>query len=365
MRPAPQGCAFLGLRFPGKGAVPALGITYLTNFLIQWLFLNSEESNGSKTTMYQSGFCYHIMLRGIGGQDIFRDDADRARFCLLVQYASEKHQLNIHAFCLMRNHVHFVIQPITSDLSAGIHALAFRYAQHFNKKYKRRGYLYQGRYKAVLVQSGSYLQRLVRYVHLNPVRAAIVKNPEDYNWSSYRSYTGAADYVWLNQGLVIDVFGRQSGDGAERLTNYTQMNNEEAYEEALEIRKSLRRGAYGDNEFLEKWRPLLSEEKVQADLQSLGANEVTIEKIVEIVCNHLGTSIESIRSDKRTSQFVLARALMAQVTQKLSAGSMAALGRYISRDSTSLAKLARKGKDDPQVQALKNELLKVLIAPYN
>jgi putative transposase len=100
------------------------------------------------------------MLRGNGGQDIFIDNAGRARFCLLLQYACEKHQLNTHGFCLMGNHVHLIMQPLTANLTAGMHALAFRYAQYFNRKYGRKGFLYQGRYKAVLVMQSRPLSVL-------------------------------------------------------------------------------------------------------------------------------------------------------------------------------------------------------------
>ena len=79
------------------------------------IFLKMERTKmARKRRFIQAGFCYHVMLRGNGGQDIFKDDADRTRFCLLLQYAKEKHQFNIHGFCLMRNHVHFIIS--TSQL---------------------------------------------------------------------------------------------------------------------------------------------------------------------------------------------------------------------------------------------------------
>jgi len=306
------------------------------------------------------------MLRGNGGQDIFRDDADLARFCVLLQYASEKHQLNIHGFCLMENHVHFVIQPCTSDLTAGMHSLAFRYAQYFNKKYKRRGYLYQGRYKAVLVQSDTYLRRLVRYIHLNPVRARIVRRAEEYRWSSHRAYMGSDDYTWLNRTLVLDAFGGESSGGVEKLSQYTEMNIDEARDEAIEIRKSLRMGAYGDDEFLKTWRPILSEEEgVCADFHLCGANEVSLESITETVCCRLDMSIEDIRSDKRTKHLVQARTVMASLILKLGTDPMTALGRYISRDPTSLSKPARKGKRDAQVQNLTDEVLALLLAGDN
>lgn len=315
-----------------------------------------------KRRFIQSGFCYHVMLRGNGGQDIFTDTSDCVRFCLLLQYASEKHQLNIHSFCLMKNHVHFVVQPCTAKLTAGMHALAFRYAQYFNKKYKRRGYLYQGRYKAVLVQSGTYFRRLVRYVHLNPVRAGIIQRPEEYLWSSYRAYIGKDSYAWLNRDLVLDSFGGESESSVQRLSNYTQMNDDEARNEVIEIRKSVHKGAYGDSEFLEKWRPILVGDAVKTGTYLKTPNEVSVESIVEIVCSRLNSTLESICSDKRTEPLVLARMIMANLTQQLRAGSMTALGRHIARDPTSLAKLAKKAEANFQAQAITQELLKLLVS---
>ena len=81
------------------------------------------------------GYYYHTMIRGNGGKPIFHDGEDRTRFCLLLQYAKEKHDFRVHGFCLMGNHVHLLLQPNSTDLSGGMHALGFRYAQYFNKKY--------------------------------------------------------------------------------------------------------------------------------------------------------------------------------------------------------------------------------------
>ena len=315
-----------------------------------------------KRRLIQEGLCYHVMLRGNGGQDIFKDDHDRVRFCLLLQYASEKHQLNVHGFCLMRNHVHLVVQPRTSNLSDGMHALGFRYAQHFNKKYKQRGYLYQGRYKAVLVQSGMYLQRLIRYVHLNPVRAKIVPFPENYQWSSHRAYIGETEYSWLDCTLILNEFGGQSKGGVERLSLYIQMNDDEARNEVMEIRKSLRNGAYGDSEFLEQWRPMLNKGTSLADSHLVGIHEVTVQCIVEMVCSRLNITREDICSEKRTKQLVQARMIMAGLTQKFKAGTMTDLSKELSRDPTSLAKLAKKGSSDVEVQAIMSELLTALIS---
>lgn len=306
-----------------------------------------------------SGFCYHVMLRGNGGQDIYRDREDYVRFCLLLQYAIEKHKLHVLGFCLMGNHFHLIIQTQSDDLASGMHALAFRYAQYFNKKYNRRGYLYQGRYKAVLVQTGTYLRRLVRYLHLNPVRANIVCRPEGYMWSSYRAYIGSDAYTWLNTSIVFDAFG-DSPRAPERMIEYTLMNDEESRVELIEIRKSLQSGAYGDHEFLEKWHPKLNWDKIQAQTDLEKAN-ISLEDVIQVVCSQLDVTLDAIRSDKRPKTLLHARMILACLTQELGLGSLPTLGRLISRDPTSLAKLARKAQENGQVQALKKQLLTSLI----
>lgn len=310
-----------------------------------------------KRRCIQEGFCYHVMLRGNGGQEILKDDCDRAKFCLLLQYACEKHQLSVHGFCFMRNHVHLVIQPHTSNLTDGMHALGFRYAQYFNKKYKRRGYLYQGRYKAVLVQSGTYLRRLIRYIHLNPVRAGIVQQPEDYHWSSHRAYIGRAEYSWLNRMLILDAFSDELNSSMERLSSYVQMNDDDARNEVAEIQKSLRKGVYGDDEFLRKWCPILNEDSGLANFHLNDTYRVSLQSILDAVCSHLNITLEDVCSEKRTKHLIQARMVMANLTKRLGAGTMTELAKQISRDPTSLAKLARKAELDVQVQNFTNILL--------
>jgi len=308
-----------------------------------------------KRRTIRAGFCYHVMIRGNGGRDIFRDDPDRVRFCLFLQYAIEKHKLKVHGFCLMNNHVHLLIQPMTTNLSSGLHTLAFRYAQYFNKKYNLRGYLYQGRYKAVIVQTGTYLTRLVRYTHLNPVRANIVKRPEDYRWSSHLAYAEQTTYSWLSQELVLNSFGETATESRQKFLRYILISNEEEKDELFEIRRSLRIGAYGDDVFLEALREGLSEEEA-FEGASFRTKSVSLESIIETVCSHQNISLVEVQSDKRDKKLVQARAVMALLTINLGAASLSALGRKIMRDPTSLAKLAKKAKCDPYVKTISEKI---------
>ncbi len=115
-----------------------------------------------------------------GGQTIFFDDKDRTRFYFLVQEGIERFSHCIHAFCLMSNHIRLAVQVGDVSLSRILQNLSFRYTRWINWRRNRTGHLFQGRYKAVLVDADAYLQGLTRYIHLNPVRARMVKEPEDY-----------------------------------------------------------------------------------------------------------------------------------------------------------------------------------------
>ena len=145
--------------------------------------------------VWESGRCYHVMLRGIDGRDIFKDDKDRSRFCLLLQEASELHSFRIHAFCLMTNHIHLLLEPLESGLANGVHRFATRYAQHYNARHKKRGYVFQGRFKSILVEDGTYMKRLLRYIHLNPLEANLVSKLQEFHWSSHNGYFFQSDGV--------------------------------------------------------------------------------------------------------------------------------------------------------------------------
>ena len=148
-----------------------------------------------KKRVCRSNMYHHVMLRGIDGRPTFIDERDQNRFCLLLQEASELCFFRIHAFCLMTNHVHLLVEPKTKPLSSGVHRFSSRYAQYFNRRHKRRGYVFQGRFRSILVEEGSYLKRLVRYIHLNPVEANLTARPEQYPWSSYNAYFNKATYT--------------------------------------------------------------------------------------------------------------------------------------------------------------------------
>jgi putative transposase len=133
---------------------------------------------------------YHVTSRGNGRQKIFLDEQDNRNFLELFGKTLERFNWICHAFCLMVNHYHLMIETPDANLSKGMHHLNANFCQAHNKRHDTVGHLFQGRFKAIVVDRESYLLELARYVVLNPVRAGLVARPEDWPWSSYRATAG-------------------------------------------------------------------------------------------------------------------------------------------------------------------------------
>jgi len=133
-----------------------------------------------------AGALYHVTARGDRGEDIYLDDADREDFLALLGEVCDRFNWAIHAYCLMTNHYHLLVETPDGNLSRGMRQLNGVYTQASNRRRRRVGHVFQGRYKAILVQKEAYLLELSRYVVLNPVRARVVGQAGEWPWSNYR-----------------------------------------------------------------------------------------------------------------------------------------------------------------------------------
>ncbi len=131
---------------------------------------------------------YHVMLRGINKQIIFEDNEDMERFLLTLRSFKDKGSYKLFAFCLMNNHVHILLRELGEDISVSIKKICASYVLWYNKKYERCGHLFQERFKSETVENDSYFLTVLKYIHQNPLKAGVVKEIEDYKWSSYNEY---------------------------------------------------------------------------------------------------------------------------------------------------------------------------------
>ena len=156
------------------------------------------------------GAIYHVTSRGNARAPIFADDDDRESFLATLAHAVERFHWLCHAYCLMDNHYHLLIETPDPNLSKGMRQLNGLYTQRFNRRHSRVGHVFQGRFKAIVVERDSYLLELCRYVVLNPLRAKRVKQPQQYPWSSYRATAGfAAALPFLTCDWVLSLFGKR------------------------------------------------------------------------------------------------------------------------------------------------------------
>lgn len=155
-----------------------------------------------------AGGIYHVMSRGNERRAIVRDDADRQRRLAWLQRTVETYGWRLLAFVLMRNHEHLFVETPEPNLSAGMHLLNGSHTGYFNQRHRRSGHLFQGRFKAHLVEEDGYFLEISRYLHLNPVRARLVARPEEWPWSSYAGYRSAsAARDWVSYDRVLGEFG--------------------------------------------------------------------------------------------------------------------------------------------------------------
>ncbi len=156
------------------------------------------------------GAFYHVTSRGNEKKDIFRSRKDREQFFFYLESATERYGAFVHAYCLMTNHYHLLLETPHGNLSEIMRYVNGSYTTYFNTKRKRSGHLFQGRFRSIVVDADEYAMELSRYIHLNPVRAGKVSHPDDYEWSSYRSYVGnSVSPGWLKTEFILSSFGKK------------------------------------------------------------------------------------------------------------------------------------------------------------
>jgi len=200
------------------------------------------------------GAVYHTTSRGNARQIIFLNDEDRLGFLKILEEVVARYNWLCHAYCLMTNHYHLLVETPDANLSRGMRQLNGVYTQTFNRKHTRSGHLLQGRYKAIIVEKESHLLELARYIVLNPVRAELVRHPRAWRWSSYRATAGEKEAPgFLTVDWILSQF-HQDRNRARR--EYRKFVNE-GY--GVDIWGELRGVILGTNRFVEDLKPLLQE----------------------------------------------------------------------------------------------------------
>ncbi len=186
-----------------------------------------------------------MMERGIRRMEIFKDEMDYEIFLIILKKVTEQHDAKVHAYCLMTNHVHLLIETKNCEIGKLMQKVAGDYARTYNRKHGYRGHLFEDRYKSCLVKEDEYFLQTSRYIHLNPVKAKMVKHPENYKWSSYRAMIALQDDKITERNRTLSYFKNQD------ILRYREFVEDIAHKyvvQETEIRKSI-----GEDELWLPW----------------------------------------------------------------------------------------------------------------
>jgi putative transposase len=196
------------------------------------------------------GGLYHVIARGNNRRRIFDAPDDYQKFLCLLEIQKSRLPYFLYAYCLMTNHVHLLIERQTVSISRIMHRVLTGYSQYYNRKYLRSGHLLQGRHKSILCQSERYLAELVRYIHLNPVRAKMVRKPENYPYSSHHAYLGLKAAGIVDVDSVLRHFGAKKKAAREHFGQFVRAGIKLGHRE--EFYRAEEGRILGSEEFVDK-----------------------------------------------------------------------------------------------------------------
>lgn len=271
------------------------------------------------------GAFYHVINRGHRQEPIALDRQDRTRFLSTLARMTSQYGVLVHSYCLMTNHYHLILETPEGNLSRAMQWLNVSYATHHNRRHRRAGHLFQGRFKAILVDAGAYLESLSRYIHRNPVRAGMASRAWDYAWSSCRYFVGSAKAPdWLEVNRILGGFARSRTVARRRYADYvSEADAPNPFDEVIA-------GSVLGSERFVQWvkDAFLSARGGDREIPNLKTlrPRPDVEKIVDSVAKHLQTSPEYIlaRGHKRNR----ARDIAVYLSRELSGLSCQELGRH-------------------------------------
>lgn len=301
---------------------------------------------GRPPRIHVPGALYHVISRGNQGQAIFKTDYDRRTYLRLLEDTWRGHAFRLYAFVLMGNHVHLVLEVGKSPLAKIMQTLQYRYTRYFNKTYQTRGHLFQGRYKAILCDKDAYLLELVRYVHLNPVRAKLVKRPEQYPWSSHGGYLRRATLAYVDIEGVLGQFGRGQAQAVRRYTAYMHETLDQGYRPDLYT--VIDQQLLGGEDFVAALR------RPAPSGGEAPFVEVALEEIGGAVCERLDIDRASLLARTKQREVTLAKRLTAMLALEVAGYSQREVAAYLGLEAASLS----RGLGFLREQVARDEVLK-------
>ena len=314
------------------------------------------------------GVLHHVMGRGIERNDIFFENKDRDDFINRLSVLVEENALEVYAWTLMPNHFHLLLKTKNRPLSSSMKKLLTGYVVNFNRRHRRYGHLFQNRYKSIVCQEDAYLMELVRYIHLNLLRAKIVKDIAGLNrspWSGHSALLGNKKREWQNTEHVLSYFGNKK----ESKKNYIKYVKEGiaagrrpelvggglvrsmgGWSEVLAMRSRKEKHAFdsrvlGDSDFVQEIKSNL-DDLIKKNLRISGQN-MDLQELCNRVCKREGVSSGELTSGSRRRKLIEARRIVSWIAVHELGYSGADVGRHLGVTNSCVTRfIASGGKPD-------------------
>jgi REP element-mobilizing transposase RayT len=294
-----------------------------------------------KPRLFVAGGFYHVVLRGNNRGDIFFEDSDREAWQSLLHKGLDRYGHSLHAYCWMTNHVHLLLQAGGVPLSIFLGTLCSTYARSVNARDSRVGHLFERRYRASLVQQDQYLLEVVRYIHLNPVRASIVESPNDYPWSSHHAYIGRPRPAWVTTDFVLDCFGATPSDAREAYLQFVRADQPPSSFQGLD---QLGRTSPSDDQLIgdDAWKSeTLSAQTSFRQVRSL-------DELIKQVCKNTKVTEDQLQSRSRRRIYSAIRAEIALAAVDEGVATITEVARRFGRAHSGLSRAVNKLRDQRQ-----------------
>jgi len=314
-----------------------------------------------------AGAVHHIIIRGIERRKIYRQDADRINFLERLGAILQQTQTECYAWALIPNHAHILLRTGNVPIAMVMRRLLTGYAVSFNRKYNRHGKLFQNRYKSILCQEDIYLKELVRYIHLNPLRAKLVADLTElnrFNWSGHSAVTGRIQRQWQNTDEVLSLFGRRKSVARKQYVKFVMngipagrqpdlvggglIRSAGGWEEVKAIRKSGIRlkgdeRILGDSDFVENVLAA-ADEKLERTYQykSKGYN---LNSVIEKVSELLEMENIDLLGGGKQSKVVMARSLVCYFANSELGLTTVELSRRLNVCQSAVSRSVIRGKE--------------------
>lgn len=300
---------------------------------------------------------YHITVRGHRKENIFYSERDKIVFLDKMNETFEKYSFICCAYCLMNNHYHLFIKTPLANLSEGMHYLNSSYANWFRTKYKLVGSVFQGRYKSLLVDEDNYGVVLSAYIHLNPLRAGIVKQIEEYSWSSFLSYIGAEKPVVerLDTLLILHQFGNNLKEAKKKYKDFV-LNNADIENP---LRHSFKGAAVGDGDFIEEVKEKIKSIGIKREIKETKFWEgYRIEDIIEGFSECFDVEKEKAFSRERGNSY---RQLAIYLIKRYTSLSLKEIGNLFNVDYTTVSCASRRFREKIKKDRMSLNMLKEIV----